>query len=231
MPLPNNWKIRAAMSVPRLGFQDNFFCWVQALAPLGISPAKYDGALWGQCLERAMEKLVETDAPPDWILTVDYDSVFTRKNVEDLIRLAAEHPEADAICPLQAGRDGAMLGCAETGDGQADSAAAFDAPLLKLASGHFGLTLIKVEKLKTLPHPWFWGQPNEAGRWHEGRIDDDVSFWKHWAACGNSLYLANHVGIGHSQLVTAWFSDDLKSIVYQRSADFWKQGPPAEARR
>ena len=41
-PLPK-WKIAGAMSVPRLGFQDNFFCWVNALLPLGIIPLKWDG--------------------------------------------------------------------------------------------------------------------------------------------------------------------------------------------
>jgi SAM-dependent methyltransferase len=39
--------VSAVMSVPRLGFMDNFFCSFQALVPLGIPLRKYTGAFWG----------------------------------------------------------------------------------------------------------------------------------------------------------------------------------------
>ena len=48
-------KVAALMSCPRLGFTDNFFCIAQALAPHGISPIKYTGAFWGQCLQNCLE--------------------------------------------------------------------------------------------------------------------------------------------------------------------------------
>ena len=68
-------KVAAVMSTPRLGFTDNFFCVSSALAPHGISPIKVTGAFWGQCLQRAMEQVVDTH---DVILTIDYDTVFFR---------------------------------------------------------------------------------------------------------------------------------------------------------
>ena len=74
-------KIGAVMSTPRLGFTDNFFCVAGALTPHGISPIKVSGAFWGQCLTRAMETTIDQN---DWILTIDYDSVFNARTLEAL---------------------------------------------------------------------------------------------------------------------------------------------------
>ena len=56
------------------------FCWPRGLIPYGISPVRLEGAFWGQCLERVMTDIVELDddpkAPPLWILTLDYDTIF-----------------------------------------------------------------------------------------------------------------------------------------------------------
>ena len=77
-------KVAAVMSTPRLGFTDNYFCVMSALAPHGISPTKVTGAFWGQCLQRAMETVVDKH---DVILTIDYDTVFNAKTVEALLAL------------------------------------------------------------------------------------------------------------------------------------------------
>lgn len=223
-PLPK-LNIQCAMSVPRLGFQDNFFCWVESLLPFGIKPAKYDGAFWGQCLERVMEGMIESD----FILTVDYDSVFDRKTVERLIRTAVDHPEADAIVPMQIkrasdhplltimGDDGKLL--------ERITIDEFEKPLTKIHTGHFGLTLIRTKSLKKMPHPWFLGVPNKDGQWGEGRIDDDIHFWKKWGQCGLSIYSANRCVIGHAQLMVTWPNKEF-DVIYQNTSDFWDKGPP-----
>ena len=41
----------------------------------------------------------------EWILTVDYDTVFTPDTLRHLLTLMAEHPEADAIAPIQIRRE------------------------------------------------------------------------------------------------------------------------------
>jgi hypothetical protein len=66
-------RVEAVLSVPRLGFMDNFFTWAQALTPLGIRPTKVTGAFWGQCLQRVLEQFVD-DA--EYLLTIDYDTFF-----------------------------------------------------------------------------------------------------------------------------------------------------------
>jgi len=105
-------KVAAVMSTPRLGFTDNFFCVSSALAPHGISPTKVTGAFWGQCLQRAMEQVVEEN---DVILTIDYDTIFNSKTVGALLALLL-HSGYDAIAPLQTKREANAVMFALAGD-------------------------------------------------------------------------------------------------------------------
>jgi predicted SAM-dependent methyltransferase len=227
VPVPK-MNIGCAMSVPRLGFQDNFFSWAAALMPFGIVPTRYEGCFWGQCLERVMTDMVDKF---DWILTLDYDSVFTRDQVGALLRLAHEHPEADAIAPMQMarGRDTSKPLLVIRGeDGQVTTRMdieQFAPPLLKVETAHFGMTLIRTEKLRQMPHPWFLGQPNEDGTWGEGRIDDDIYFWHRWRDAGHSVYVANRVVIGHAELMVTWPDHELNPI-HQYPSDFHEKGMP-----
>lgn len=230
-PLVPKMNIGCAMSVPRLGFQDNFFAWAAALMPFGIVPVRYEGCFWGQCIERVMTDLAEKH---DWILTLDYDSVFTREQVGALLRLAHEHPEADAIAPMQMarGRNGAkpLLVIRDDATGQVTTRMDiehFQKPLLKVETAHFGLTLIRTDKLRALPHPWFHEMPNAEGTWGEGRIDADIHFWHRWRDAGNSVYIANRVVLGHAELMITWPNGSLDPI-HQYPSDFHEKGPPEE---
>jgi hypothetical protein len=223
---PISVAIRCAMSVPTLGFQSNFFCWAQALAPLGINPTKYDGAFWGQCLERTMTGMVDTC---DFILTLDYDSAFTKNNVIDLIHLITSHPEADAVAAMQLKRgDNMPLFTMRDGEDKIVTRISSDdlnVPLLKVATAHFGLTLIRCSALKTMPHPWFWGQPNQSGMWEGDRTDDDIYFWHKWQEQGKSVYLAPKTVIGHGSYMLC-FPDMNMKPTWQSATDFYKSGPP-----
>lgn len=219
-PLPKV-KIGCAMSVPRLGFQDNFFCWANALLPLGIVPLKYDGAFWGQCLERVMADLLDND----FILTIDYDSIFTRTQVETLIRTMHDNPEIDALAALQIRRKTGMPLLHIKGRTEIPVAEFSQHDTVKVDSAHFGLTLIRCESLKKLPHPWFLGVPDDHGTWGEKRTDDDIYFWQKWAEAGNSIHVANRVPIGHAELMVTWPSRDF-STIYQHPSDFYDNGTP-----
>ena len=199
----------------------------QALVPLGISLSKHTGAFWDQCLTKSIEEALAAGA--DWIMTVDYDSVFTRNHVEQMIGLAQRHPEADAIVPIQAGRmtnlplmtikgaDGKNRGQIETSE--------FDGELLRISTGHFGATLIKGSSIRKLPKPWFLGVPDGNCEWNSDKIDADIWFWRQWERAGFSTYLANRVPIGHLELMIRWPGRDF-SAIHQHSNDFWKDGPP-----
>jgi SAM-dependent methyltransferase len=232
-PLARRPRVAAAMSVPRLGFMDNFFAAMRALPRLGITLHKHTGAFWGQCLTRCIEEILEA-GEPEYILTIDYDTIFTDRDVEQLLALAVAYPEVDAIAALQASRWNAeplmTKRAADGKNGESWSRETFAPDLTAIATAHFGLTLIKVEALKTLPLPWFKGEPDADGRWGDAKVDDDIWFWKQWEAAGRSLMLANHVVVGHAELMIRWPDRNLQAT-YQLSSEFWKSGPPANVWR
>ncbi|HEY2178104.1 MAG TPA: methyltransferase domain-containing protein [Caulobacteraceae bacterium] len=200
--------VSAVMSTPRLAFMDNMFAAIEALPSLNVKLRRYTGAYWHQCLERVIEEALREDEP-DAILCLDYDSVFNRGDAAMLLQLMCCHPEADAIAAVQAGR-GAAIGRLFTilgPDGRNASgvpAEVFDADLTEVATAHFGLTLLRADKLRGLPKPWFADVPAPDGSWNEGRSDADIAFWKKWAQADASLYLANRVPIGHMELTVLW---------------------------
>ena len=200
--------VSAVMSVPRLGFMDNMFSAIEALPQLKVKLRRCTGAYWGQCLERAIEETLRDDAP-DAVLTLDYDSVFSRREVALLMQLMCCHPEIDAVAAVQAGRGSASgrLFTIKGPAGENETAVpcdTFAGDLTQVATAHFGLTLIRADKLAALPKPWFADVAAPDGSWNEGRTDADIAFWRKWEAAGNSLYIANRAPIGHLELTVLW---------------------------
>jgi SAM-dependent methyltransferase len=227
--IPGEFRIAAAMSMPRLGFTDNFMCAQTALNKLGIEVRPFTGAFWGQCLERGIETLLAEGF--EAVLVIDYDTVFTAQNVNSLIRLMLLHPEADAICPLQSARGWSTpLMTMKLPDGMASDKVPkthFDDDLIELRTGHFGLTLIRATALKDLPKPWFQATPAPDGSWGDGRTDEDIYFWRQFQSAGKTLFNANRVVVGHCELMVKWPGRDL-GVIHQRVVDFWNQGPPKD---
>ena len=223
---PDKWpKVAAVMSVPRLGFMDNFFCSYQ-LPQLGIELRKHSGAFWGQCLTRAIEESLNDD--PEYILTVDYDTIFTKDDVQSLLLAMMQHPEIDALAPLQASRTKATPLMTIKQDGKNIGHVpweTFQPATTQISTAHFGLTLIRTEKLKQLKKPWVVGTPDDGGRWESGRVDDDIHFWRQWEEAGFSLHLANRVTVGHAELMIRWPGSDLQAT-YQHPSEFWEAGKP-----
>lgn len=223
----NKLTVAAVMSVPRLGFQDNSFCVIEGLMPLKIPIIKSSGAFWGQCLERGMKQQI--DEGFDAVLTIDYDTIFKQEDVEILIKLMLEHPEADAIVPIQAGRaDMGALMTLKTKSGQVREVIRyneFQSDIIKIATGHFGLTLIRSSSLLKLPTPWFWAQPNSDSYWGPGKIDDDIYFWKLMEKAGMIVYSANRVILGHLELTIKWLDTKMENI-FQTTKSYQDNGKP-----
>lgn len=223
--------VSAVMSVPRLGFLDNMFCSFEALPPLGIKLRRYTGAFWTQCIERVCEEALADDQS-DTILTLDYDSIFSRRDASMLMQLMCCHPEADAIAAVQSGRGKELPLFTIRGDdgknASGTTADTFAGDLAKVSTAHFGLTLIRADKLRNMPKPWFQDIPAPDGSWNEGRIDADINFWRQWEAAGNSLYIANRVPIGHLELQVLWPGSDFRAIS-QPVSDWRASGKPKEA--
>lgn len=221
-------KVAAVMSMPRLGFTDNFFCVASALAPHGISPVKVTGAYWGQSLQMAIESVVD-DA--DWILTIDYDTIFSSKTVEALLTLAM-YSGADAIAPLQVKRESNAVMFAPHGVGSDVKLEVeddwFKKPVQWVETAHFGLTFIRASALKAVPKPWFKETANEAGTFTGGHEDADIHFWRAFKRAGFKLGLSTHVSVGHAELMITWPSRAVEgSKVLQHTTDYWKNGQKA----
>lgn len=232
---PVAWpKVACVLSMPRLGFNDFWACAYQELAALKIPLRKVTGAYWDRDLTLGIEGTI-AELDPEWILTADYDTVFTRHQVEALLDVAMRYPHADAIAPLQTarhheapmftarGKDGELVGTIpretiERGE------------MIRAETAHFGLTLLRASKLKALPRPWFARQFDPAGGVGDGGRDPDVNFWHAWKAAGNRLYVALRVPVGHCELMVRWPNVNLEAS-FQRPSEFWSGGPPSDVWR
>ena len=221
-------KVAAVMSVPRLGFTDNFFCVASALTPHGISPTKVTGAYWGQSLQMAIESAIDG---ADWILTIDYDTVFNAKTVEALMTLAL-YSGADAIAPLQVKREANAVMFAPHGKKPEETTEVqddwFGKPVQWVETAHFGLTFIRASALLKTPRPWFVETANDKGTFTGGHMDADIHFWKQFHKAGYKLGLATHVSVGHAELMVTWPSRlNEEGKVLQHTTDYWKNGQKA----
>jgi len=170
-----------------------------ALRQAGIPLAVSGGVFYGQCMQMMMEQAV--DQGVDVGLTVDFDSVFTKAHIDMLLSKLCFNDHIDAVAAMQCRRGGRtpLASCGEvrkvetTGDP------------IKVKTAHFGLTAIDMRKLKDVPKPWFWSQPDAKGEWSDNKTDDDIWFWRQWENAGNSIYLDTECQIGHLEEVVTHF--------------------------
>lgn len=230
-PITELRNVEALISMPRLAWTENMFCAIAALIPLKINVTKHTGAFWGQCLSRLIREAIAKPSC-EWILTLDYDSIFSKEDVVSLYRLATSK-NLDAVAAMQIGRErNTVLITCEDAEGKARNALTLEeiqSDALQVATAHFGLTLIKAEALRNLPLPWFHGQPAPDGTWGEGRIDDDIQFWRQWQRCGYKLWQSNRVRIGHIQVMVTW-PDQRLAARHQYHSEYVTNGKPDYAR-
>lgn len=219
--------IKAVQSMPRLGFTDTMTAMLDLVRSLGISVTTQQGVFWGQCLERGMTKAAEEGA--EWILTIDYDTVFSVADVQKLAMLMEANPDVGAICPLQLKRDDDVPILNVDGENKRSDLSALRGPLLDVTHAHFGCTLIRVSALAKMPHPWFMPKPAPDGNWGDDRVDEDIAFWHKFRECGNRLCIAPRVCVGHSQLMITWPDERLRPV-RQHTKD-WRENGPHPLRR
>lgn len=198
----NAVKIGAIASLPRLGWNANWGCIQDALSPFGIPISRFEGVFWDQCMQRAFNDAVANDL--DWILTIDYDSMFTQAHVDKLLGTFADNPNMDALAAMQIKRQSDSPLMYKRG---ADEIKFDMNKPVRVDTAHFGLTLIRVNALRTLPKPWFWSKPGPSGEWDDDRIDSDIWFWNQWYDAGLSVYIQPQVRIGHLEVLVSEYSD------------------------
>lgn len=220
--------IRAIASVPRdIGLRLHWYCQREALFPLGLMPKEYGGAFWHESLEAGIENAIHDGF--DYVLTLDFDTIFERWHVEALLDLARENPQADAIVPWQVKRDSTdrIFGVRRE-DGtfkRRFDETDFEPDLMPIDTGHFGLTLIRLAALQALPRPLLWAQPDSSGAWTHGCVQADIYFWNQARKFDLKLYLATKVRVGHLQQVVTWPTADF-GIEHQYVEDYRRNGAP-----
>ena len=182
-----------------------------------------EGAWWQHTLTRCIENVREK-YDPDLIITIDFDSLFTRQHVGQLVTLMVDNPEVDVIVPMQQKREGGEL--LATSAGGVDIGAA----LVPITIGHFGLTIFRASVFDRIKKPWFWEAPDPNGSWNENRIDADIGFWKNCEEAGIKVYMGTDVVIGHGEYGCTAPGQDLRPV-YQTINDWRENGLPVNAFR
>ena len=228
---PRYADVHMTMTSPRLGFTENMFCVSQACIKLGMTMTRTSGVFWTQGIDRSLSDAI---ARPEikWVMTTDYDTCFTWQDVVQLRTLAEKH-DCEILVPMQAGRERSCpLFTMRDEQGnllQKIEASEMDKEVLPIATGHFGLTIISADALRKLSKPWFLGEPAPDGTWGEGRVDDDIYFWKKWHQSGRKAWLTPKVRVGHMEMVVSWAGYDLMTR-YQKVTEWHSQGKPWYAR-
>lgn len=225
LPLQHMTDTCVLMSMPRLAWTGNFECVNDACYRLRMPQIVSTGVFWGQCLQRAIEDAAK-DGRFKYVLTVDYDTVFTPHDVV-LLRHLLDANGLDGLAALQQARDRAdILTMIDDGNGKplvSLSQQALRQPHWPCLSAHFGLTLFKLDALQRVPRPLFLGVPCEDGSWGDGRVDDDIYFWHKARANGLKVSVTPQVVVGHMQVVCTWPNEQLQPE-HQYVKDYKKNG-------
>ena len=186
----------------------------------GISILNSGGVFYGQCMQNMLEQVERQGV--DIAIAVDSDSLFSATQLKTIIENCVNDPEIDALAALQCRRGMAnpILSVDTTNKVGEPIQINFEGKPLRVKTAHFGLTVFKIPKLKDVPKPWFFAQPNADGSWGEDRVDDDIWFWKQWEKAGNSVYIDSSVSIGHlEELVSCFDSEGKHQVQYPKD---WK---------
>jgi predicted SAM-dependent methyltransferase len=233
-PVREMKNVKAVYSTPRFGPLQHCRCIERATQQLRFESKGGASCFWHQMLSVLMEEAI-ADESCAFVLTMDFDTIFGAADVLELYRLMQMCPEADAIFPVQSKR-----GCTDAlfsltdGNGRLKMAISeadlLERHLLPANTGHFGLTMFRAESLRKFKRPWMLPMPNKDGKWDDGQIDADITFWMNFKEQGFQPFLAPKVIVGHLQEIVTWPGRDLKPV-YQKPSDYDQFGIPAEVIR
>ena len=226
--------VRGVMSTPRFGPLLHPECAKRAFLKLRLPAKAGQSCFWHQKISAMMEEAIaEPDC--DFVLTLDFDTIFSAEDVLELYRLMHAHPEVDALFPLQSKRgcEQALFSVRNAQGGFAHEINSDDLTrnILPVNTGHFGLTMFRAEVLRKFPRPWMLPIPAKDGTWEgEGQMDPDIDFWRRFKLAGFKCFLAPKVVVGHLEEVVKWPGRELKPV-YQTIGDYETDGIPADVQR
>lgn len=214
-------KIQAVLSSPRVGWTDFWGEAYAALSPLGIPIQRYTGAYWDQGLQLLLEDALTAGA--DYIITLDFDSLFTTRDVTRLMATLENDSfgeRVDAVAAMQPKR-GSQAQLWKHSRRGVNNREPFD-----VATAHFGLTLLRASVLARVERPWFLHRPDAANTYRsEDRIDADEWFWHQWRAAGANVFIDPGVKLGHLEVMVSEFDENLTPRYV--SVEAWRQAHAA----
>ena len=213
-------------TMPRLNWTYNRDLASSVCYKLGIPYICTSGAYFDQNMERALDQGIAHGA--EYIITMDYDSVFTAEDVQRLVVMMDRYPEASAIAAMQAKRGPDALALIARNDGDPVSIGEAAGDIFKVKSAHFGLTIMRASVLKEMPRPWLHHKPGPDGTWGDGRVDADVAFWHKLNTVGQ-VFVSPRVNIGHLQVMVSWVDAGF-AVTHQHLDDYQKSGKPTNVR-
>ncbi len=237
----------AVLSAPRFGPIIHMAVAIRAFAHAHVDHEIGQGAFWNQVLCKQIDRALK-DESVRYVITTDYDTIFSGEDVVELYRLMEQTPEADAIASVQSKRGCvfALMGIADK-DGKPRTevnVCEFEQHLTRITTAHFGLTIFRASTLREFPKPWMVATPDSRGGWDGieegeedkdfvGKVDADIDFWYRWRDAGLTLLVANRVVVGHLEETITWPSRPDKAFapIHQRVVDFHKVGIPKEVVR
>ncbi len=227
MNLPKPPKVVAVLSYPRIGFLDNWQS-CNAFSHLGIPVLFPQGAWWDKAMILGFYNAIKMD--PKYIITTDYDSIFTEKDIATLVQHMELNPQADLIFGAQIKRESEEHELMfspyqpKIEKGEPMDPPNFEHELSRSFSGHFGLTIIRTSSLKSLKQPWFWNIPVVGEEkpdtmeicWQAYHsLDGDMYFWQIADEAGWRCYQANRVLLGHLQRIIEYPLPGINGTVNQ----------------
>jgi hypothetical protein len=201
-------RLAAFMTAPRYSSTWALCQIWKAMNAAGVPLNVTQSVFYHECMQRMLEDAIAKGI--DVAVMVDFDSIFTGEDVTQLISRLVYTDHIDALAALQTKRSTPTPLFSKAGlSGDVN----LTGEVIEVDTAHFGLTAIKLDRLKGMPKPWFWSQPNEHGEWGDGRTDADVSFWRSWISFGRSIYIDLTTSIGHMEEMVCGFSDTGKHVI------------------
>lgn len=218
------------MSLPQLGHNTTWGCINEAFFACGLPPplvCPKPAGWWERGIQNILAMLCKSEET-EVAIALDYDSVFTGYDLDNLLSCFAANPQIDALAAFQPRRgDGEpmLLLDEQIADPMKPVERQVEKKLpIKVRTAHFGLTLIRLSRLKDIPMPWFLNVPGEGGSWEhlaEGKTDADIYFWNKWHEHGRNAYVLPGVRIGHLEQLVAM--TDLDGVTRHRYYERWRE--------
>jgi hypothetical protein len=197
-------KVAAFMTAPRYECVWSRNVIDHAFKKAGIPLIVSGGVFYGQCMQRMFIDAIEHGI--EIAITVDFDSCFNVQQVHRLLGVLCSDEKYDAVAAMQCRRGKQTPLFTVGGQTQVE----YQGAPIEVTTAHFGLTAIKLDRLRDVPKPWFWSRPDLDGCWTDAKIDDDIWFWNRFREAGRRVWVDIDCRIGHMEEMIAIYDENLQ---------------------